>query len=246
MDRPRPPLSFDERAVYLPAAETLVIADVHLGRGEVSAVDAPIDAAERVVDRLDVLIGRFSPQTVVVAGDLLHSFTWVSRGVREAVDRLVATVDDAHLVCTPGNHDTMVESVFDGETPSAYRLADGETVVCHGHEQPPSDEIESQDGPPALYVIGHDHPALSIDGRKHPCFLFGPGAYEHGDGPTADVLVLPAFSRLARGTKINARRANDFQSPLVTDVDGLYPIVRDETGDETLWFPPLGESRRLL
>lgn len=235
MAPPASALSFAERAVYLPAAETLVLSDLHLGRGEASAVDAPIDAADDAVDRLDGLCERFEPATVVVAGDLLHSFSRVPRGVHETVSAIEATVDDAGaaLVCTPGNHDSMLEAVFDGETADAYRLADGETAVCHGHEPP---ELAGN-----RYLIGHDHPALSVDGRKLPCFLYGPGVY---DG--ADVLVLPAFSQLARGTTVNGRRARDFQSPLVADADAFHPVVRDVEGEETLWFPPLGESRRAL
>lgn len=254
-----PPLSFAERAVYLPEAATLVLADCHLGRGEASAVDAPIDAADDAVSRLEELLDRFEPDTVVIAGDLLHSFSWVPRGVRKTVDALETAVDDAGagLVCTPGNHDSMIEEVFDGATADAVALADGETVVCHGHEEPgeivdaaeridaPESDAET-DGSPSLYVIGHDHPALSVDGRKRPCFLYAPESYRTGRGTDAAVLALPAFSRLARGTTINTRRARDFQSPLVTDVDGAYPVVRDAAGGETLWFPPLGDCRRAL
>lgn len=266
---PEPPFSFAERAVYVRPAETLVLADVHLGRGEASAVDAPIDAAEHIVSRLDRLLERFDPQTVVVAGDLLHSFSWVPRGVRETVERIETLVGEAGatLVCTPGNHDTMLEDVFDGETADAYRLADGRTVVSHGHERPapidggPSDGDDSAtdaakaatdpDDPNTL-IFGHDHPALATDGRKRPCFLYGPpgraGPEDAGGRTTNEpgVLVLPAFSRLARGTKINNRRARDVQSPLLTDMDGLYPVVRDDDAEETLWFPRLGKCRHVL
>ncbi|WP_290819541.1 metallophosphoesterase [Halovivax sp.] len=232
-------VEFADRAVYLPDADALVLADVHLGRGEASMVDAPIDAAERVVERIAELLDRFDPATVAIAGDLLHSFSWIPRGVRLAIEGTEAAIDGAgaELVCTPGNHDAMLADVFDGETAPARRLADGETVVCHGHERPQLDG--------SRYVIGHDHPALAVEGRKHPCFLYGPGAYEDGDG-AADVLVLPAFSRLARGTTVNARRGRDFQSPLVTDADAFHPVIRDVDGEETLWFPPLGECRRVL
>lgn len=234
--RTAPSLSFAERAVYVPAAETLVLADLHLGRGEASAVDAPIDAADDAVARLRALLDRFDPATVVVAGDLLHSFSWIPRGVRRAIDGIETAVDEAGaaLVCTIGNHDTLLEDAFDGETVPASRLTDGETVVCHGHERP---NIEG-----SQYLIGHDHPALSVRGRKRPCFLYGPDAYDGG----ADVLVVPAFTRLARGTTVNGRRARDFQSPLITDADAFHPVVRDVEGAETLWFPPLGDCRGVL
>ena len=63
---------------------------------------------------------------------------------------------------------------------------------------------------------------------------------------SADVLMLPAFTRLAAGVPVNGPSARDFQSPLVTDLEGFRPIVRDEASDETLWFPPLDEFRSML
>ncbi|SIS06815.1 metallophosphoesterase [Natronorubrum thiooxidans] len=224
-----------ERALFVPAADALVVADVHLGRGADSSVDAPIDDGGDVRDRLESLLARTDPATVVVAGDLLHAFDGIPRGLERdltALEECVADAD-ASLVVTPGNHDTMLETVFDGPTPIEYRLADGETVVCHGHEPPQTDATR--------YVIGHDHPALSVDGRKRPCFLYGPTVYEG-----ADVTVCPAFSPLAAGVTVNGMRTRAFQSPLITDVDAFQPGVWDDSSEELLWFPPLGECRRLL
>lgn len=250
------PVTLTERAVYLPEADALVCADLHVGRGAASNVDAPIDEASDVVGRLTGLLDRFDPATVVVAGDLLHSFSRVPRGVERSVDALRAAVYEtgAALVVTPGNHDAMLDGVFDGRRQAEYRLDDDETVVLHGHEAPET--------PAGRYVIGHDHPALSVEGRKLPCYLYGPGVYRvasgdesalDGDEPVsadhpdaADVLVLPAFTTIARGTTVNGMRGGDFQSPLVTDAGAFHPAVRDERDDETLWFPPLRECRRLL
>ncbi len=229
------PFSVRDRAVWFPAIETLVIADVHLGKAAASSVDAPIDDGTDVVERLRELLEETEPNEVVVAGDLLHSFSRLPLGVERDVSRFADAVDaaGAELVVTPGNHDTMLESAFDGETAAEYRLSDGETVVCHGHERPESTGER--------YVVGHDHPALSIDGRKRPCVLYGPEAYEG-----AAVLVLPAFTRLAAGATINGMRGRDFQTPLVRNPDGFHPAVRDDSSGETLWFPQLGELRRLL
>ncbi|WP_049922876.1 metallophosphoesterase [Halopiger djelfimassiliensis] len=229
------PVTPRNRAVFVPGADALVVADVHLGRAAASNVDAPLDDGDAVRRRLEPLLGETDPQTVVVAGDLLHSFQRVPRGLEDDLSALESVVAEAgaSLVVTPGNHDTMLSSVFDGETAAEYRLADGETVVCHGHEPPTTDATR--------YLVGHDHPALSVEGRKLPCFLYGPNAY---DG--ADVVMLPAFTQLAGGATVNGMRARDFQSPLVEDADAFHPAVWDDSSGETLWFPPLGECRRLL
>ncbi|OIB56394.1 metallophosphoesterase [Natrialba sp. SSL1] len=240
-----PPFAVRSRAAFVPTAETLVIADLHLGRGRSSAVDAPIDAAESIQSRLTALLEHTGATTVVVAGDLLHAFNYVPQGVAESLGVLESTVEsaEASLIVTPGNHDSMLSSVFEGETRPVWELEHEDEhkrelettaiAVCHGHEEPDHDAD--------LYVVGHDHPALSIEGRKKPCFLFGPAAY---DG--ADVLMLPAFTELAGGATVNGMRARDFQSPLVTDADAFHPIVWDDGAGESLWFPPLGECRRLL
>ncbi len=229
------PFAVHDRAILLPATETLVLADVHLGKAADSSVDAPIDDGADVRKRLAALLETTDPEEVVVAGDLLHSFSGLPRGLERDLEALVATVADAsaELVVTPGNHDAMLEAVFSGTTVPEYRPGDGGTVICHGHE-PPAATAER-------YVVGHDHPALSIEGRKLPCLLYGPGCYEG-----KDVIVLPAFTRLAAGATVNGMRGRDFQSPLVRTPDAFHPAVRDDATDEVLWFPPLGRCRRLL
>ncbi|WP_267642849.1 metallophosphoesterase [Haloarchaeobius amylolyticus] len=229
--------SFADRAAYLPAADALVLADLHLGKAHASSVEFPLNEGAGMADRLGGLLDRFDPATVVFAGDVLHSFTTVPVPAREALadlaDRVTAQAD---LRLVSGNHDTQLERVAervaDLPVADAVELDDG-TVVCHGHEEP-------QPGADR-YVVGHDHPTIDIEGRTHPCFLYGPGAYRG-----SDVLVLPAFTTLAAGMTVNRMRGSDFQTPLVTDPDRFHPIVRDESGDETLRFPPLGEFRRLL
>jgi metallophosphoesterase superfamily enzyme len=225
---------FRDRAAYLPGADALVLADVHLGRAATSNVEFPLNERSDALDRLRDLLAATTPETVVVAGDLLHSFSTVPGGVADAVASVADAVRDAggSLVVTPGNHDTRLEAVFDGETTDEYRLQDG-TLVCHGHEPP--------DGDAPRYVVGHDHPAIRIEGRRHPCFCYGEGVFQGGD-----VLALPAFSRLAKGVLVNGATGRDVQSPLLSSLPAFHPVVRDTDAAETLRFPPLRSFRDLL
>lgn len=227
-------LATTDRAVYVPAGNAVVIADVHLGRDAASRVEAPLGGGRDAIDRLEALFEGTDPAEVVVAGDLLHSFDRLPRDVEDDLAAFLETIEDAGArpVVVSGNHDTMLPETYGGEIHAEYRLADGETVVAHGHEIP---EL-----PAERYVVGHDHPALSIDGRKRPCFLYGPGVREG-----SDVLMLPSFTRLAPGSTVNRMSGRDFQSPLVSDAGSWNPGVRDGNG-ETLWFPPLEKCRRLL
>ncbi|MFC7045159.1 metallophosphoesterase [Halobacteriaceae archaeon GCM10025711] len=222
---------YADRAVYLPAADALVLADLHVGRDAASNVELPLGERADLTDRLRRLLDRFRPATVVVAGDLLHTFDGVPDGVAETVADVESIVADAAgLVVTPGNHDAMLDAVTEADRVAEHRLGDG-TVVLHGHEEP---TVEAD-----RYVVGHEHPAIVIEGTKRPCYLLGPDAYRG-----ATVLVLPAFSRLARGTVVNGLRGRDVLSPLVADVDAFQPVVL--SGDEALTFPALGDLRSLL
>ena len=212
---------------------TLVVADLHVGRGTGGELEFPVGSGTDVVDRFRSLVTRHAPSEVVVAGDLLHSFRTVPRTVADTVDGLGAVCREhgARLVVTPGNHDTMLDSVWDGPTEREYRV--GDTVVLHGHDPP--------EGDAERYVVGHDHPTIEIEGQRRPCYLVGPDQY---DG--SDVVMLPSFNRLNAGVAVNEMRAADFQSPLVTDADRLEPVVWDEQARQTRAFPPLGEFRRML
>lgn len=224
-----------DRAAFLSTADALVLADLHVGRDATSNVSLPLGERRDLLTRLEALLERFDPETVVFAGDVLHAFSRLPEATPDTVAALEAAVDDAGAdpVVLRGNHDARLDEVADAA--EERRLSDG-TVVLHGHEAPETDAPR--------YVVGHDHPAIVIEGRKRPCALFGPDAYRG-----ADVLMLPAFTRLAGGTAVNGLRARDFQSPLVAEsvgLDAFRPLVWDADARETLTFPPLGAFRDLL
>ena len=231
-------VAFAERAAFFPGHDALVVADLHVGRGEASAVSFPVGEREDLLTRLDGLLSRFDPERVVVAGDVVHTFSAVSERSRESLAALRDACEErgAAVELAAGNHDTALESAWDGPIREAVVLdADDapRTVVSHGHE-PPSIAAER-------YVIGHVHPTIEIEGDRRPCFLHGEGVYRG-----ADLLIMPAFTRLAPGVAVNEMRTDAFDSPLVMDADRLAPIVFDPGRREPLRFPPLGAFRELL
>ncbi|QLH84392.1 metallophosphoesterase [Halosimplex pelagicum] len=230
--------TYRDRAAYIDG--TLLVADTHFGKGEASTVEFPIGAGEDCVDRLEGLLDRFEPEEVVLAGDVFHSFDYVPETADEALSGVVRTVREAgaRLVVVEGNHDTMLGAAYSGELHDEYELdTDGaETVVVtHGHEEPNT--------PADAYVVGHDHPAIEIEGQKRPCFLVGDGAYRR-----SDVLVLPSFNRLVEGLSVGGRlgASRPELSPLVTGISQYRPVVFDPESEETLTFPPLGQFSRML
>jgi len=222
-------LAFGDRAALV--GDALVLADLHVGMAARSAVEFPVGERADLVERFEALLDAFDPDEAVLAGDVLHSFSSIPAGIEETLADLTRAAREAgtRLVAVRGNHDAILGSVWSGRVHDAYRV--GDVVICHGHEVPDADAER--------YVVGHDHPAIEIEGRRRPCFLRGPS----GD---AEVVVLPAFTRLAAGAVVNGMSARDFRTDLVTDADALRPMVYDADAGETLQFPPLGEFRRML
>ncbi|MFB6360814.1 MAG: metallophosphoesterase [Halobacteriales archaeon] len=220
-----------DRAVYLPAAEALVLADLHLGKVAASAIEAPMGAGASMVDRLDALIDQFRPAEVVLAGDLLHSYASIPRAARDTLEELLARIAaaGADAVAIEGNHDPLLSELVDRNIHAAYTLSDG-TVVCHGH-QVPSTTAER-------FVIGHDHPAIELQGRRRPCYLQAESVYEG-----ADVLALPAYNPAVRGTVVNGLADGEPLSPFLTNLSRFRPVIRDRDADESLVFPRLDALR---
>ena len=259
MTDPLAGVAFAERAVHLPGPDALVVADLHVGRGEASAVSLPLGERADLTDRVTGLLDRFDPETLVVAGDVVHTFDRVSGRAVETLRALreACAAHGTELRLVAGNHDTALAAAWDDPVPESIVLetpadgaersepasgrvdaaeADGPrrtTVVCHGHESP----SVSAD----RYVFGHVHPTIEIEGDRRPCFLFGTEAYRG-----ADVLLLPAFTRLAAGVPVNDAARTGLDSPLVTDAADLAPVVYDGGSEEALRFPPLGAFDRLL
>lgn len=226
-------LAFHRRAVYHPDAAALVVADLHAGRGPDSAVDLPLGERADLGARLSDLLDTTDPATVVVAGDVVHAHDGVSIEARRTLEDLDAACAEAgaDLVLVAGNHDAGLAEWWDGSVTDGYRI-DAETVVCHGHERPGLDGER--------YLVGHDHPTVDVEGERHPCFLRGPAA---GGG---ELVMLPAFNRLAPGVAVGGMRGADFESPLVGDADALRPHVYDDDRGEVLSFPRLGALREHL
>ncbi len=171
-----------QRAAYLPAWRTLLVADAHIGKA-VSfrrlGVPVPEATTAGTLSRLTAAVAATGADRVVFLGDLLHSARAHADTTLAAVQRWRAAHEQLDLVLVRGNHDRQA-----GDPPASWRvravdqgLRLGALALVH-HPQPV---------PGAYALAGHLHPGLVLGGRAHdrlrlPCFHFGPS-----------VGVLPAF-----------------------------------------------------
>ncbi len=174
-----------ERALYWPAQRRLVIADLHLGKGDVfrrAGISLPSGDTQADLARLSRLVAAVDAESVWIVGDLLHgplrAAPWLDswQAWRTAHTGLAVAV-------VPGNHDRRLDAAVLGIERLPAVVPDPPFAFCH----------EPQDAPaPAITISGHLHPTASAgrQGRRWPAFLIRP-----------DGIVLPAFSAFTGGPR---------------------------------------------
>jgi hypothetical protein len=180
-----------ERAVWWPAAKTLLVADLHLGKCETMRVNgAPMTAAALGADllRLATVIRRTEATRVLVLGDLLHARAGVTSALIDGVaEWRKHAVRGVEIVVVTGNHDGRI-----GAVASAWQL----TVAGSSFREGLFEFRHDPEGPEASeggYVwAGHLHPLARVEGPRDslrlPCFWLG-----------ERVGVLPAFGAFTGG-----------------------------------------------
>src|SRR5690606_24763722 len=111
-----------DRALYWPARARLLVADLHLGKGDTfraAGIAVPSGGTAHDLARLAILVERSRARELWILGDFLHARRTA------AVDAAWRGFRDAHaavaMAVVPGNHD----HAFDPEAAGVERLPDG-------------------------------------------------------------------------------------------------------------------------
>ena len=170
------------RAIWWSQAKSLLLADVHFGKGSVlrqSGIAVPTGQTASDLERLDRLIERYQPHEVLVLGDLVHGGSPIDARWVQQVKEWRQRHKNIAMRLIAGNHDRHFDPEHLGFEVIPHALQVGPFVLSH--EPIPCDQ--------GYVLAGHVHPGISVrDGwRRHrlPAFRFGVGA-----------AVLPAFGSL--------------------------------------------------
>lgn len=182
----------DDKALYLPDEEALLVSDVHLGKAETfQALGIPIPNRlnEENLDRLRSLCQQTQPQKLFILGDLFHSRKSLVPEVLIAWDTFLKEIA-AKTVLIVGNHDRRLVSDLPpfAMDCSADAVALGPFLLSH--------EPEIGHGA-RLNVCGHIHPVVKLrsrtDSLRLPCFFV---EYDQRR------LTLPSFGEFTGGYEV--------------------------------------------
>jgi len=211
----RPLTLLPEKAAFIAASRTLLVADAHIGKAvsfRALGVPVPRGTTTETLAALSALVGRTGARRVVFLGDFLHSARAHAPATLAAVAAWRARHAALDLVLVRGNHDNRA-----GDPPAALGirvvdepLLDDGFALCH-HPRPIA----------GRYVLaGHLHPCVSVgvrswDHLRLPCFWFGDA-----------VAVLPAFGAF---TGMHAVRpaAEDRLYAVADNIVAAMPVARE-------------------
>lgn len=173
-------------ALFWPAERLLAVSDLHLEKGSAFARKGmllPPWDTQATLERLTLLLRRWSPLTVVALGDSFHDVGGSARLPATERQRLLAMTQAHRFVWVQGNHD-----------PGAPDGMAGSCVDCHRAGPLLFKHEAAGRGDPGE-VVGHHHPKATIQARtgpvSRPCFVF--------DGRR---LMMPAFGEYTGGLDV--------------------------------------------
>ena len=206
-----------DRALHWPAHSRLLVADLHLGKGDVfrrAGIAVPRGGTAQDLARLDALLADTGARELCVLGDLVHGpvpdaewrADWSAWRARHA---------ELRVRVVAGNHDRALVAAWQalGVDLLPPVLADGPFELRHDPPPPRGrDAAARADG--GIVLCGHLHPVFALPGlgRRWPGFW-----------QRQDMLVLPAFSAFTEGWRVEL--APGERALLCVD-DALVPLAR--------------------
>ncbi len=237
----------DLPVAYIRDLDAIVLADLHLGFEDEAASMGyfiPRVQGRRTVNILRRALEQTRASTVILAGDVKHSFSRLTRSEREELKKLFTFLleRDVHTIIVRGNHDnylTLIARDYRVEVVDSLR-AEG-TIVVHGHKSLEKD-LKGD-----IIVMGHEHPSIRIRDKlgyvaKFPCFLTAPLRSREGI-----VVVLPAVGQYQTGTTVSLSKETYLSPILKRDVvlEKAKPFILAENLG-VLEFPELELLEELL
>ncbi len=182
----------DDKALYLPNMQTLLVSDVHLGKAETfQSLGIPIASQmnEENLTRLRSLCHQTQAKNLFILGDLFHSPQSL---VPEVLVNWVTFLREikAKTTLIVGNHDRKLVSALPPLSMDYKTDAVEIGPLLLSHEPEPGHDS-------ALNICGHIHPVIRLrsrtDSLRLPCFLV-----EHSQRR----LTLPSFGEFTGGFEI--------------------------------------------
>ena len=185
-----------DKAIYFPACDTLIVADVHAGKGTAfrqAGLPIPSGSSQKDLARIDALLELTHAGRLVILGDFLHAKSSRQPETLATIQRWRSSHREVRMMLVRGNHDRCA-----GRVPLDWQIEEVEEPFDEGCGVLFSHEPRDAEDVPVL--CGHVHPVVAVidfdrSAVRVPCFCFD----DRGCG------ILPAFGSLTGGHNVGMR-----------------------------------------
>lgn len=195
----------NEKALFLPKLDSLIIADVHLGKSQhfrKSGIPVPSQIGIADLDSISQLIETYAPSQLIFAGDFFHS----SENQELSLIEKWKNYHSTDIVLVVGNHDVYAQqklSEIGFLTYESYPL--GNVLICH-------DVVDFMSDKNSIVIGGHLHPAVRLLGMgkqnvKLPCFYI-----------EENRIILPSFGTFTGSHLVEINSTSSLFAVTKTDI----------------------------
>lgn len=198
-----------ERAVFWEREQTLIIADLHVGKTghfRKSGIGVPAAIYKDDLHRLLAQILFFKAERLIIVGDLSHS---IANREMDLFRKWRKDFQSLEVHLAKGNHDILDNKWYEEADIKVHTeaLTIDQFVFVHDIDQAPFVIGDEQ-----YAFAGHIHPAVTIRGKgkqslRFPCFHF-----------TKKYCILPAFSRFTGTFSVEAQQGEKIYALLEKEI----------------------------
>lgn len=184
----------------------LLLSDLHIGYEEYlrkRGVLVPNIQFNDIINRLELILNKTKPKTIVITGDLKHEFGTISnqewKNILKLLDLLMKYTKKIILI--KGNHDPILNVIAKKKNlmvKEIYKIKD--IVILHGDHLVDFKDIKT-------IIIGHEHPAVrlkkGVRSELYKCFL-------KGKFKRKNLIVMPSFNLLTIGSDVKKESLGPF------------------------------------
>lgn len=200
-------LLLPEKAIFWVQEQTLIVADIHLGKVghfRKAGIAIPKSMEQDDLAELSDLIHRYAPKNILFLGDLFHSeynndWNWL------VLWRSLFT--DIRMILVLGNHDILNRKLYTDLNFELCQYFDA-GPFRFSHEPLKKNELVLV---PNYIISGHIHPGVFLEGSGRqmltlPCFHFG-----------KQQAILPAFGKFTGKVKVKSLKG-----------DHIFAVLKDK------------------
>ena len=173
------------RALFLPETKELLICDIHLGKAEYfqqNGIPLTNNSDENNFARIKKIVKKYSPEKLIILGDLFHSKFSIDKTLQKKVEDLPELLK-TNVELVLGNHDVGC----DIKSLKIFNIRKTKNIIF-------SHEPVNLENNLTLNICGHYHPKLYLkskgDKLSFRCFAMD---------QNKNTLFLPAFGDLTGG-----------------------------------------------